>query len=134
MRVVQVASAVFFIIVLAACSGSPMSSKPAERTNKEKLVGTWEVVKSRENFPPGTTLEFTRDGKVRFSVTDVKRPETMDGTYSLDGDTLNVTLGPPGDRGKHHTMKITKLTDKELITEETNPAGQIDERLEFKKK
>lgn len=56
----------------------------------KKIVGIWEVTKSESNLPNGTTVEFTKDGKLSVII---KGDDTkLSGTYKLDKDTLNVKL------------------------------------------
>ena len=83
---------------------------------KEQLVGTWEV--KTEGAPPGTTMEFTDDGKMKMSMTGLdKKVHTMESTYELDGDTIKTTHTEGGKRKKEN-HKIISLTDKELVTKD----------------
>jgi len=89
---------------------------------KEQLVGTWEV--KTEGVPPGTTMEFTQDGKMRMSIKgpDKKTPP-MEASYELDGDTIKTTR-KEGDREVTENHKIITLNDKELVT--TDEKGRKD--------
>ena len=49
------------------------AEKPADKpkANKDKIVGVWEFVKSSDPKtipPPGATIEFTKDGKLKMVV------------------------------------------------------------------
>ncbi|HTU18619.1 MAG TPA: lipocalin family protein [Gemmataceae bacterium] len=141
------------IIGLAGCGGGS-STKPASSadskskkskeeakpaaSNKDKIVGTWELTKGGGEMPPGAIIELTKDGKMKISVKDPKgQTQTMDGTYTVDGDKL--ITGPLDKDGKpikgkdgkemKDTMTILKLTDTELVTKDEK--GKTDE---FKKK
>ncbi|HEV3260252.1 MAG TPA: hypothetical protein VG013_25575 [Gemmataceae bacterium] len=83
---------------------------------KEQLVGTWEV--KTEDVPPGTTMEFTDDGKMKMSMTGLdKKVHTMESTYELDGDTIKTSRKEGGKEVKE-SHKIISLTDKELVTKD----------------
>jgi uncharacterized protein (TIGR03066 family) len=85
--------------------------------DKEKLVGSWEVIKADEGAPPvGTAITFTKDGKVKV-VHKVKDEErTGEGTFNVKGDKLSVTV-KHGDKEDTHTVTITKLSDTEVTGE-----------------
>lgn len=98
-----------------------------EPTNKEKIVGVWEPTKG-DSLPKGATIEFTKDGKLKIAIKVEGKTITADGTYTVDGDKLTTVLKDEG-KEKKETVKIKKLTDKELVTEDSK--GMVDE---FKKK
>lgn len=121
----------------AGGSKSAETSKP-EASNKDKILGVWELTKASGDNPPGTTAEFTKDGKLKLTAKVQGKEMTMNAEYSLDGDKLTQTmLGPDGKpmkggrEGKEmkETMTIVKLTDTELVTKDSK--DKIDE---FKKK
>jgi uncharacterized protein (TIGR03066 family) len=125
---------------LAGC-GSPTSSPPGsnpkgpstphvtEPSNKDRIVGIWEVSKA-ETMPKDATVEFTKDGKLKLNA---KGPDgkalAMEGTYSVDGTKLMTTMKGPDGKDMKETATITKLTDKELAVKDEK--GKTDE---FKKK
>ncbi|SRR5579871_1305381 len=111
-------------------TGSALAA-PAPKSNQTKILGVWEVIKSDDGTPPKTTIEFTRDGKLKVKTKVGDQTLTMDGTYKLEGDKLTVTLMTPDEKEKEvtDTVTITKLTDKELITKDQK--GKVDQ---FKKK
>jgi uncharacterized protein (TIGR03066 family) len=100
-------------------------------SNKEKIVGTWELVKadSKDAPPPGTVVEFTKDGKMKITVTVEEKKLTLNGSYSIEGDKLKTKVTTPDGQESSDTDTITKLTDKELSLKDTK--GQ---KTEFKKK
>jgi uncharacterized protein (TIGR03066 family) len=104
----------------------------AEKTNKDKLVGVWEVTKS-ENAPAGATVEFTKDGKMIVTIKDGDKTVKVEGTYTLDKDSITSVLKIKDKDNKEtetkETVTITKLTDKELAVKDSK--GKVDE---FKKK
>jgi uncharacterized protein (TIGR03066 family) len=99
--------------------------------DKAKIVGTWVLVKadSKNTPPPGTVVEFTKDGKMTITVTVEEKKLTLNGSYSIEGDKLKTKVTTPDGQESRDTDTITKLTDKELSLKDTK--GQ---KTEFKKK
>jgi len=89
----------------------------------KKLVGVWEVTKSKD-APPGATVEFTKDGKMALKAKVKDKTLSIEGTYKVKADSLTSTLSFGG-KEKTETHKIKKLTEKELILEDEK--GQIEE-------
>jgi uncharacterized protein (TIGR03066 family) len=99
--------------------------------NKDKLVGTWEIVKSTaaDSVPPGTLVEFTKDGKLNITVEADGKKITLKGSYSLEGNTLKTKITGPDGQEQSDSDTITKLTDKEMSLKDKK-----DQRTELKKK
>ncbi len=132
MRILATALACCVALALAAPSRAADAKNAKDaKTSKEKIVGVWEVVKS-EDAPPGATVEFTKDGKMIVTVKKDNQTEKIEGTYSVDGDSLTSVLKAEGQEHKQ-TVTIKKVTDKELLVEETNKDGKKMTH-EFKKK
>ena len=95
---------------------------------KAKLVGVWQP--SKDDKAP--SVEFTKDGKLKIVIDMDGKKVTIDGTYEVDGENVKVVMKDP--EGKEHkdTLKITKLTDKELVTEDSK--GMKDEFKKAEKK
>ncbi len=75
---------------------------------KEKIVGTWVMT---GGSAPGTTMTFTKDGKVSLRVKQGGQVgQLMQGTYELDGDTLTLNVA-----GKSTSSTIKTLDDKKLL-------------------
>jgi uncharacterized protein (TIGR03066 family) len=114
-------------------SGEPkkegVSGEPKkEGVNKEKLVGTWEVTKSK-GAPPGATVEFTKDGKMKMTFKEKGKEQSMEAMYSVDGNKITSTIKRPDGKEEKDTATIEKLTDTELVIKDKK--GDIDE---YKKK
>jgi uncharacterized protein (TIGR03066 family) len=120
-------AALLCCFALAVLVANP--ARAAEKaTNKEKIVGTWEVTKSGSDLPEGATIEFTKDGKLTINIKDKDKTITVKGTYTVDGDKLMVVTNFE-DKEHKETITIKSLTDKKLVT--------VDEKKkedEFKKK
>jgi uncharacterized protein (TIGR03066 family) len=97
---------------------------------KAQIVGVWEPTKGEA--PKGTTLEFTKDGKLKITIDAEGKKVTIEGTYELDGDSLKTNLKGPDGKERKETMKIKSLSDKELKTEDEK--GKIDEFKKQEKK
>ena len=130
MNVLRNAVVTLLLVGLAGCGGSTTtggSSSTNTPTTKDKLLGTWEVTKG--DMPPGSTIEFTKEGKLKFTI---KLPDgkthSEEGTYEVDGESIK-TGHKEGDKEVKETIKIKSLTDKELVT--LDEKGKTDE---FKKK
>jgi uncharacterized protein (TIGR03066 family) len=101
-----------------------LPAQAQDKKNAEKLVGTWVVSKSKQ-VPPGTTLEFTKDGKLKVAVPVGEMTIKVEGTYKVEGKGFKTTMKGPDGKEKTDTVKIKELTDKKLVTE--NDKGEIDE-------
>ncbi|MHB1422735.1 MAG: lipocalin family protein [Gemmataceae bacterium] len=107
-----------------------VSAAPAPKSNRTLLLGVWEVTKSEDGTPPTTTVEFTRDGKVKIATKVGDETLNLDGTYKLEDDKVTVTIKDPKEGEElTDTLTIIKLTEKVLITKDQK--GKTDE---FKKK
>lgn len=125
MRWFRCALTLCFVLGLAvAATSAALAQDKKEPTNKEKIVGIWEVTKSAD-APVGALVEFTKDGKMKLTAKIDGKEITLEGTYTVDGDKIN-TIGPKGEK---ETAKIKKLTDTELAVEDQK--GKVDE---FKRK
>lgn len=121
---------------LAACvlvSGFVLGVRAEDKKaaiDKDKIVGAWEVVKSEEPPPPvGAVVEFGKDGKMKVThKSQDNKDVTLMGTYTIDGDKINVVLKTEKDDVKH-TITIKKVGDDEITAE--NDKGKT---VVFKKK
>lgn len=130
---------IILVICLVGC-GSPATPPPAkpqaaapqpapkkDTTNRDKLVGTWEIAKSTEGLV-GTSMEFTRDGKLIMTAKAGEQTVKVEGSYTVDGDSLTIVQNVGGQEVRE-TTKIRQLTDKTLTT--VDAKGQSEE---FKRK
>jgi uncharacterized protein (TIGR03066 family) len=117
-------------LALSLAGGIYADDKKVDKNaNKDKVVGTWEMVKG--TLPEGSTLEFTKDGKAKLVIKAPGRTVTQEGTYSVDGDKI-MLVRKLGDQELKETLQITTLTDKMLIT--VDEAGKTDEFKKQEKK
>jgi uncharacterized protein (TIGR03066 family) len=82
--------------------------------DKSKLVGTW-VVTSGQTLEPGTTWEFTKDGKTTVVIKNPNGTTTrFEGTYTIKGQSFTIKGKLAGD-DHEETLKVPTLTDKKLV-------------------
>ncbi len=97
--------------------------------NKAKIVGTWEVVKSDEAPPPvGAVIEFGKDGKMKVTHKQDDKEVTAEGTYTVEGDTLNVVIKRDDKEVKH------KVTLKKVGADTISAEHGEGKAIEFKRK
>jgi uncharacterized protein (TIGR03066 family) len=97
--------------------------------SKDKVVGTWEVVKSEEPPPPvGAVVEFGKDGKLKVTHKQDDKDVTLAGTYTVDGDKINVVIKME-DKEIKHTITLKKVGADTISAE--NDKGKA---VEFKRK
>jgi uncharacterized protein (TIGR03066 family) len=111
--------------------GNGSAQEKKEPTNKEKIIGVWELTKPGEGgkLPVGATMEYTRDGKIKMTGNADGKEFMFDGTYVVEGNKLTAIL-KTSDREEKGTLTIKELTDKVLVTED-----DVGRRvMEFKRK
>jgi uncharacterized protein (TIGR03066 family) len=99
------------VLGLTVALGATTREDKLGEVSKEKLVGVWEV--TRGELPKGSTMEFTRDGKVKLVLKVDKEQVAVNGTYVLDATNLKMVLLVDGKEIKDK-WKVVKLSDTEL--------------------
>jgi uncharacterized protein (TIGR03066 family) len=112
------------VAVLVLAGGSHRAQAQDEA---KTIVGVWEVAKSSD-LPPGSTIEFAKDGKVKVLVKEKGEPINLEGTYKVEQTRLTVKL-KLGDQTIDETVTIKKLTATDLHLEDKEK--KVDE---FKRK
>jgi uncharacterized protein (TIGR03066 family) len=93
----------------------------------DKLIGRWEAVKGT-GLPAGAIVEFRKDGKMTMTVKDKEgKEQKMEATYKVKGKSFDITM-KRNDETRTMTIKVTRITDKEMETE-----GSKGEMLTLKK-
>jgi uncharacterized protein (TIGR03066 family) len=116
----------FFMATLVVLSLTLVGTAGSDKA--KKLLGVWEVVKS-ESAPPGATVEFTADSKLKLRAKVDGKELKIDGTYELKGDDIISTLTFAG-QTKKETNTIKNLTDKKLVIEDDK--GKVEEYKRLK--
>ena len=114
-RKVSAMSTLRLIVASFIMMGSATAAFAAD--NKKLIVARWEVVDGDEStLAKGSTAEFTADGKIKVVARKNNQDENIDGTYTIEGDTLTLKVKADG---SDRTVKITikKLGDTDLTLE-----------------
>src|SRR5215469_3814151 len=115
MRVLGLTLTACLVLALSACSGDTGKDKGgkgkngkdgAQKSNAEKIIGRWEVVKSEGPTPPGSTFEFTKDGKMKMTVMIEGKEETVQVSYKVEEDKMTVTMKGPDGKENSETATI----------------------------
>jgi len=126
MNLLRIAVLGGFVTALAGVAAAH-AADPAAKT---KIVGVWEATKG--DLPPGSTIEFTKEGKVKvaFKGPDGKLIDVpIEATYAVDGDKVKVTSKGPDGKDKTEAMTIKTLNDKELVL-----SDEMKKEVSFTKK
>jgi len=96
---------------------------------KEKLTGSWVVIKADEGtLPVDTVVTFTKEGKMKVVGKREGKEVTMEGTFTVEAHKFNFVL-KEGDREHKKTITVKKITGDDLST--TDPEGKA---VELKRK
>ena len=106
-------SAAALSVVMVAFAGTAK----AQDDNAKKLIGVWVVDKVSGDLPAGSSVEFTKDGKLVAVIKAEGKEIKFEGTYKLEKDKLNVELKVESETIKE-TVTIKKLTDDALELED----------------
>ncbi len=97
-----------------------VAARADEKIDAKALLGTWEVTKANTSTArEGILFEFKTDGVMILTVKQKDKEKAFDMKYTLDGNKVTIE-SKISTGGMPRTSKITKLTDKELIWEESN--------------
>lgn len=115
----------------AVCGAVAADDKKDEKFDAAKLLGKWEPkeAKKGEEF----VLEFDKGGKMTVRGTLDGKPQTLEGTYKLDGNKLSFELKAPGETIKE-TITLLKLDDDELEGREKDGRVEALKRVKSKDK
>lgn len=112
------------VLLLAGFAGAD-----DEKIDVKKLIGKWEPVKPEKDIK--AVLEIADKGKFTLHVTFNGKTEKVDGTYTLDGNKLEVEM-KIGENVMKETLTITKLTDTELVTKDSKGKEETMKRVKEK--
>lgn len=110
---------------------------PKERSDADKVVGNWKLVKS-SNSPDGLTsdliLELTAGGKMIVRQTTNGMTSVYEGEYKLMKGEIPYTLKQGNREIKKETLTIKKLTELELHVVDPDGIQEDFERVKPAKK
>ena len=119
-------------------ASSQAQDEPKDKGNAEKLVGTWQLVKSDQEIPEDLKffVDLTADGKmaIRVEMKGTKEGLTMKGKYKVDGNKIDYTITTPDGEKKQEILTIKKLTDTDLVTVDPDGVKEEFKRVKVEKK
>jgi uncharacterized protein (TIGR03066 family) len=109
------------LLVLGLTVGAGAQDKGGKKGSvKDRLVGTWEVVKGK-GVGKGDRLQFSKDGKLVVLFKKGGKAAREEASYTVAGSTLKLTV-KRGDKEQTREIKIIRVADKELVLE--GPRGE----------
>lgn len=113
------------VMALVVFGAGLVRADDKKAVDKDKLVGKWKVIKA-EGVPPGTIVEFTKDGKMKISIEMDGMKLDLDGTYKVEGDKLHTAM-KLGDKEEKDIDTIKTLTaDKLSIIDKEGKAADLE--------
>jgi uncharacterized protein (TIGR03066 family) len=100
-----------------------------DKIDATKLIGKWEPAKPAKDEPP-YVLEFVDKSKMAVSFTIGDKTTKIEGTYTVDGNKINVAMTFNGKEIKE-THTVSKLTDDEMVSKDSK--GKEDVMKKIKK-
>ena len=115
------------ILVFSAASAA--DDKKDEPIDLKKILGKWEPSEAKKDFK--AMAEFADKGKLSLWITVMEKTDKIEGTYTVDGNKLDLTLSIGGKEQKE-TLTILKLTDEEMATEDSKGKKETFKRIKGK--
>ena len=114
----------FAVVLTVMVVGLAGAAPSPDEDNSAKIVGKWEVTKSGSDIPNGSTIDFTKDGKINVLIKEKDKDDVkIDGTYKVEKEKLTVKL-KVADQTLEETVSIQKLTDEALELKDKD--GKVD--------
>jgi uncharacterized protein (TIGR03066 family) len=114
------------VLGLAGSAGA-QDKKDDAKDYAKLIVGKWEVSKSGSDLPAGSTIEFTKDGKLAAVIKAEGQELKLEGTYKVEKEKLTVKL-KVGDQEMEESATIKKLTDDTLEIEDKDKKVDVLKR------
>jgi uncharacterized protein (TIGR03066 family) len=105
------------MMVGVVASGAPAHEPKDKPDNAKLLVGKWEVTNANKELPPGSVIEFGKDGKMKITRKADGKEETADAVYKVEGDKIQFTLKLGNREEKKDPVTIKKIAEQELTLE-----------------
>ena len=115
--------------ILMFSAASAADDKKDETIDLKKIVGKWEPSEGKKDFK--VLAEFTDKGKLSLWITVMEKTDKIEGTYTVDGNKLDLTLSIGGKEQKE-VLTILKLTDEEMATEDSRGMKETFKRIKGK--
>lgn len=104
-------------VVMLGLAGFAGADEKKQNDNAKKIVGKWEITKAGGDVPVGSTIEFTKDGKLAAVIKAEGKELKLDGTYKLEKDKLTVKITADS-QTIEETVTIKKLTEDTMELED----------------
>ncbi|MBQ9124708.1 MAG: lipocalin family protein [Acholeplasmatales bacterium] len=110
------------LVMLVAVLTLTLASCKDDNEGASGVVGTWNVTEYKVGdvdyiamMGEGATIsmEFTEDGKATMTVSAMGMSESMEGTYTVDGETITITIDGDPQSGtiSGNTITISENVD-----------------------
>jgi uncharacterized protein (TIGR03066 family) len=121
--------------------GLTVAQDKKEKTTAELFLGKWKLKKTSQPLPPGFegTLEVKEKGVMILTMSNDGKTQKLEGKWDLVGEKGKETkvktfIKIPSGKEVEETLKLEKLTDKELIMVDEADKKDIFERIKDDKK
>ena len=126
MRAMVLGTLAVLAVLVASASAD---DKKDVKIDPTKLVGKWERKDDTLKF--GFVVEYTKDNKLIFVVTQDGKETKTEGRYKVEGTKLTHTL-KQDDPDSVQTRTIKKLTDTDLVTSDEKGMERMFVRIKDK--
>jgi uncharacterized protein (TIGR03066 family) len=120
LRLLSIATLLSSLTVSAWADGE--KDKP---DNAKLIVGKWELSKVEndprgfsKDFPLGSLIEFSKDGKMKVTVKKDGKEESETMLYKVEGDKIRVTQKKGDKEEELAPLTIKKIAEQELVWED----------------
>jgi uncharacterized protein (TIGR03066 family) len=121
------------LLFVSQLSRAEPIKKPKEQTAEEKVIGKWNLVKSNGTEVSDTKIEFTKDGKVTITLGTGDDKIILDGKYKITKEGIDYEIDHELHK-KKEVLKILKLDENSMSTEDPDGIKEEFERISEKKK
>lgn len=103
------------LLVTTMMTGALADDAKDKPDHAKLIIGKWEVTKSNKELPPGSTMEFAKEGAMKITGKRDGKERSIDAVYKVEGDQLQFTLKLADKEEKKLPLAIKKLTQDELV-------------------
>jgi uncharacterized protein (TIGR03066 family) len=114
-RIMKMLCVAMASVTLLGLTAFAQADDPKNEATIAKLLGKWEITKTREENLVGAIVTFEKGGKANVVMKVDGKETKLEGTYKVEKDKLISELN-----GNTDTNTITKLTDTALELENSD--------------
>jgi uncharacterized protein (TIGR03066 family) len=104
-------------IVCVTAIGKAADDPKEKPDNARLLVGKWEVTAAKKELPVGAVLQFSKDSKMKITISEGGMDMNTDAVYKVEADKIHFTLKLDGKEEKKDPLTIKKISETVLILE-----------------